>query len=147
MRISDWSSDVCSSDLIFAFGRRIHQYPAAGAGLETEITSEAGVGRRRREVCVSQFQLLQRPVARSGGAGIEFNGGIHGFGKVIRRSACSLELVREYNTPALLPQIVPGKARGPPHGHSRSEEPTSELQSLMRIPYAASCSTKKHNHH
>src|SRR3546814_8492916 len=106
MRISDWSSDVCSSDLIFAFGRRIHQYPAAGAGLETEITSEAGVGRRRREVCVSPFQLLHRPVARSGAAGLAFNGGIHGFGKVIMRSAY------------------------------RSEVTTSEPQSLKPISYA-----------
>src|SRR3546814_2332396 len=36
-----------------------------------------------------------------------------------------------------------GGARG--GGHGRSEEHTSELQSLMRIPYAVFCLKKKHN--
>src|SRR3546814_4216550 len=31
-----------------------------------------------------------------------------------------------------------------PHSRQRSEEPTSELQSLMRIPYAVFCFEKKH---
>src|SRR3546814_2306781 len=31
--------------------------------------------------------------------------------------------------------------------HSRSEEHTSELQSLMRTPYAVFCSIKKTNYH
>src|SRR3546814_8081303 len=32
------------------------------------------------------------------------------------------------------------------HGHDRSEEHTSELQSLMRISYAVSCLKKKKKH-
>src|SRR3546814_3844718 len=35
-------------------------------------------------------------------------------------------------------------ALGKPHGHVRSEEHTSELQSLMRISYAVFCLKKKH---
>src|SRR3546814_1085216 len=34
-----------------------------------------------------------------------------------------------------------------PAGPTRSEEHTSELQSLMRISYAVFCLTKKNNHH
>src|SRR3546814_2066273 len=33
------------------------------------------------------------------------------------------------------------------YGHSRSEEHTSELQSLMRISYAVFCLKKKKTHH
>src|SRR3546814_6047646 len=38
-------------------------------------------------------------------------------------------------------------ARPPSGGAPRSEEHTSELQSLMRISYAVFCLTKKHNNH
>src|SRR3546814_5009170 len=37
----------------------------------------------------------------------------------------------------------PGRGRSGPHGGSRSEEHTSELQSLMRISYAVFCLNKK----
>src|SRR3546814_12324376 len=37
MRISDWSSDVCSSDLIRAFGRPDHLRSRDDAGLEIGI--------------------------------------------------------------------------------------------------------------
>src|SRR3546814_5031638 len=36
-----------------------------------------------------------------------------------------------------------GRHDGPPRGERRSEEHTSELQSLMRIPYAVFCLKKK----
>src|SRR3546814_1073646 len=36
-----------------------------------------------------------------------------------------------------------GRSRGDPHRHLRSEEHTSELQSLMRISYAVFCLKKK----
>src|SRR3546814_6443725 len=36
-----------------------------------------------------------------------------------------------------------GKSEGPARGHSRSEEHTSELQSLMRISYDVFCLKKK----
>src|SRR3546814_3701705 len=43
-------------------------------------------------------------------------------------------------TPALLPKVQPS---GSEFGAVRSEEHTSELQSLMRIPYAVFCLKKK----
>src|SRR3546814_5079268 len=92
MRISDWSSDVCSSDLVLP---GLFVGDAAGPGGADGVAVEAG-----------------HAAGRSGGR------------SRFRRSkstsaSCRLE-------PA---------ARRP----SRSEEHTSELQSLMRISYAVFC--------
>src|SRR3546814_9739428 len=120
MRISDWSSDVCSSDL--------GQYPLAAAGrgddpvrsVLSRMADVPGGGRRMRRA-----RRTVRGVARrhSGAAGA---GGAHPV---------------ESRAPAdrimLLP---PGNA-----GRQRSEEHTSELQSLMRISYAVFCLKKKKN--
>src|SRR3546814_10603462 len=82
MRISDWSSDVCSSDLLLHL-----RHPAVA--MQGDVA--AGLARGRRP-------LGQRAAER-----------LHG-------------------------QIV---------GQQRSEEHTSELQSLMRISYAVFCLKKK----
>src|SRR3546814_7176540 len=89
MRISDWSSDVCSSDL--------RRDDVDGAVLERD---EAGKGKDR-----PGFQVEQR------------------------------EFVA-HQPPAPLAQLR-GQRR------LRSEEHTSELQSLMRISYAVFCLKKK----
>src|SRR3546814_8841186 len=48
----------------------------------------------------------------------------------------------------LAPMFDPGPGTGPEGGTDRSEEHTSELQSLMRISYAVFClKTKKHAQH
>src|SRR3546814_10216003 len=102
MRISDWSSDVCSSDLI-----------------------QADDG------------CFGRPAAMEGG---QCNG-------ASRRDACLQSAV--YVTASCTPVQIPGHGRGPNNspGHvffpARSEEHTSELQSLMRISYAVFCLKKK----
>src|SRR3546814_2135185 len=97
MRISDWSSDVCSSDLALraaAGGDRRHhagQCAAAGRG-----RGRHGGGDQRRFRCTG---------SGCGGAGV-------------------LRVLR---------------------WRCRSEEHTSELQSLMRISYAVFCLKKKKN--
>src|SRR3546814_4954711 len=108
MRISDWSSDVCSSDLDDAAGDHhldalLHRH---GQGLRLpprQEQQEAGgrIGCRRHEDVhrVVRCQLLDAAVHR----------------------ACD-----EAERPAF-----------------RSEEHTSELQSLMRISYAVFCLKKK----
>src|SRR3546814_3377801 len=85
MRISDWSSDVCSSDL------------AAAPGLRARLTSLAGTQRMPMEIW---WALLQE------------------VADVHPRVATGIEI-------------------------GRSEEHTSELQSLMRISYAVFCLKKK----
>src|SRR3546814_5914959 len=106
MRISDWSSDVCSSDL----GSPLD----AGRGTINHTARQC----RRAAKLVCGFQK------RHARAGITSrDGGCHPG-----PSAANHDYI-----------IVVG------HVCSRSEEHTSELQSLMRISYAVFC-LKKKNH-
>src|SRR3546814_6671598 len=100
MRISDWSSDVCSSDLLCNRGRReakiliIPAFKLTHAGARAEFRFEiADFPLSRQNLCIHARQL--RPLRRD------------------------------------------------PEGYQidsdRSEEHTSELQSLMRISYAVFC--------
>src|SRR3546814_7865811 len=89
MRISDWSSDVCSSDL-----------------------GKAAACRERRRHRAGMHRLFHRSRKRLQ-ASFGWREARAGFG--------------------------PGQGRGP----DRSEEHTSELQSLMRISYAVFCLKKK----
>src|SRR3546814_10814492 len=105
MRISDWSSDVCSSDLSRAFDR-------PGRGIEPQAVRPTPRG------SVSISRGVCRGAAQPGRRG---------------RGNASL-------------QPRPGEG-GDQHGADtaslRSEEHTSELQSLMRISYAVFCLKKK----
>src|SRR3546814_6723281 len=102
MRISDWSSDVCSSDLhgVHAVERRL-PVGCAVEGADHDLVSTRGHHRFR-----APHGAAYRPAA---------------FHQVAadRRA---------------------GKAVG---AGDRSEEHTSELQSLMRISYAVFCLKKK----
>src|SRR3546814_9956105 len=95
MRISDWSSDVCSSDLVVDRHEQAILQPCRHAaslrpGMPVHV-DELGVG-----TPLPQPAQLHRPQRRFG--------------------------IRQ---------------------HERSEEHTSELQSLMRISYAVFCLKKK----
>src|SRR3546814_5760219 len=99
MRISDWSSDVCSSDL----------KPGAAAA-----PRDYGFGPRR-----------DRPRLEGHGALVARRDGAH-------RHRLLASLSRRPSLHGPLPQP-----------RARSEEHTSELQSLMRISYAVFCLKKK----
>src|SRR3546814_4091506 len=124
MRISDWSSDVCSSDLIaigagflLVLDDQVGRF-ADRAGAETE--QHGGV------VLGEALEVAVHPaLARGGGKRIvgprevvEADGNIAGGGQA--------------------PVAEPGLLEA-----ERSEEHTSELQSLMRISYAVFCLKKK----
>src|SRR3546814_7098012 len=100
MRISDWSSDVCSSDLDLAF----HHDRAL-----REERHAIDLGRQDVDVVVDQ--------QHSG--------------------ACGLELAKR------MYDAVDAAVSDAGKGFIRSEEHTSELQSLMRISYAVFCLKKK----
>src|SRR3546814_1664235 len=115
MRISDWSSDVCSSDL------------------------EDGVHYHARDVAVMRGLLEKCPVVlASATPAIE------------TRQQVEIGRYREIKLPsryggAELPEIAAiDLTRAPPERGRwiRSEEHTSELQSLMRISYAVFCLKK-----
>src|SRR3546814_6282166 len=103
MRISDWSSDVCSSDLAGA---------RAGEGYGVGLSDVSGPGRR---------------------------------GTVVRRSAGIVGRDPRCGCARAEGRGNPRAPRGnlTPDGRGRSEEHTSELQSLMRTSYAVFCLEKK----
>src|SRR3546814_6735510 len=108
MRISDWSSDVCSSDLS---GMKGVFAPVGSYVPGTDLTLKAGKirGEESNGMLVSEREL---------GLSDEHEG-------IIELSA---------DTPLGAPfaEVM-----------GRSEEHTSELQSLMRISYAVFCLKKK----
>src|SRR3546814_2358837 len=110
MRISDWSSDVCSSDL---------QPHAGGAG--TFAHAPAADPRRAQATPVRTRDGRHRP------AGTPDPPRLHHPGGATARALVSLTLEATPETTA----------------RNRSEEHTSELQSLMRISYAVFCLKKK----
>src|SRR3546814_9249895 len=101
MRISDWSSDVCSSDLTDACHQPIHQKGRAHhiAGLFQQQDEE------------EQDQNLRQEHHH-------------------RADACQDAVGQQRLDKAI-------------RHHLRSEEHTSELQSLMRISYAVFCLKKQ----
>src|SRR3546814_7023347 len=120
MRISDWSSDVCSSDL----GPLGH---GEARVLQVVVRVRLGVGRDREEVRVDAAELhLQREaLERVAGALVHAQ-------RAVRLAGDDFRALLDF--------------RGERHGDEavRSEEHTSELQSLMRISYAVFClKTKK----
>src|SRR3546814_3201992 len=114
MRISDWSSDVCSSDLVHALTGDALQR------LVEDVTAKLQAGAREKPEVPAYPRDLWEPLrARRRRAG------------ELRYEA--LGLTREMNGQAVLEEM-------------RSEEHTSELQSLMRISYAVFCLKKKKEH-
>src|SRR3546814_5609290 len=117
MRISDWSSDVCSSDL------------ALSIGIVAALSSPA-VGQGQRQ-CASHESALRQLALKYGEAVVA--GGVVNGGTF-------LELLASPNgeTWTILHINPDGRAciAGSGENWRRSEEHTSELQSLMRISYA-----------
>src|SRR3546814_1463455 len=110
MRISDWSSDVCSSDLFFVL---LALLPVASAALASQGLALFDSFYRAGALVFGGghvvLPLLETEVVRSGWVGKDAF--LAGYGAA---------------------QAVP-----------RSEEHTSEIQSLMRISYAVFCLNKK----
>src|SRR3546814_3108644 len=65
-----------------------------------------------------------------------------GFGLPSMRGCCATRRPLLPPSPPLLPLAIPAHRDNPANGR-RSEEHTSELQSLMRISYAVFCLKKK----
>src|SRR3546814_5904107 len=118
MRISDWSSDVCSSDLLVVEDAGVdaheHVYGMAEAAghlgrRDSHAEHHRGVGRTRWPMRVGVL------LAREEALGVS-------DAREAQRRRTSVDM-------------------------TRSEEHTSELQSLMRISYAVFCLKKKKKTH
>src|SRR3546814_9844755 len=116
MRISDWSSDVCSSDLLGHI--------------------EAGLAGHAEDLGIRQL-------AAEGHHGVMEGHVLAALGLLQRghRGARSDHAFRAQHRQFL--EYQPQLAIFLQQGLDRSEEPTSELQSLMRISYAVFCLKKK----
>src|SRR3546814_986514 len=119
MRISDWSSDVCSSDLglIIADEGEFNERNLAKAKYDSNPLEDGGL---------AKWQLLA------------FNISQHTLDSVKEFGLGNKEALRCKNMWTLgLALWMFDRDR------QRSEEQTSELQSLMRISYAVFCLNKK----
>src|SRR3546814_8902745 len=120
MRISDWSSDVCSSDLASAATAR-------SPGLFQQVAEAAPGGDDRAAELAPQARHDR--LDRVGVAA--FAGAVKVFGQLAGGHRAT-GLVGEVVEPAEFERRDP----------RRSEEHTSELQSLMRNSYAVFCLKK-----
>src|SRR3546814_7427492 len=122
MRISDWSSDVCSSDLIDD-AIRISNSTAYGLSSGVCTNHLEHITRFVSELRVGTVNVWEVPGYR-----IEMSpfGGIKDSGLGYKEGV--LEAMKSFT-----------------NVKTRSEEHTSELQSLMRISYAVFCLKKKNN--
>src|SRR3546814_1617229 len=137
MRISDWSSDVCSSDLLALLARIRHhaQFVVPEGDVEHQLRDAEAIdlGRVQRHVIVFIGQALaeraHREIPRAVFAHAVLHRGAEAFRPGGRAAGAALKAVAALETDAVV--------------LTRSEEHTSELQSLMRISYAVFCLKKK----
>src|SRR3546814_6992974 len=148
MRIMDWRSDVCASDLVLSLfaGQRQCRRPAAyPAAAGSRVRRVAGNG----PDSPGDARLPGIPAA-----GAVRGGGAAGRGVPLPRlgGRCAWPLYRgrlrgagRFERPPGHRAVLP-EPRLPPRARARSEEHTSELQSLMRTSYAVCCLKKKNKH-
>src|SRR3546814_1942352 len=145
MRISDWSSDVCSSDLDGIFERLAS---ALGKILGHRVRGIAKQG------CPAHCPMFDRVTVRC----CPSPPGSRSIEHLVRQRVYTFEIGQYFiaaaigDTPFLLLAAVEGNdkivlptaaQRIMDKVAMRSEEHTSELQSLMRISYAVICFKKK----
>src|SRR3546814_8315688 len=137
MRISDWSSDVCSSDLVagdqflgvdpYLLGRRCgsrlqHDHRVNALAPFLVGKADDGAGRHRRMARDGVLYFCRIDILAAGNDHV-----LHAINHI--------EI-------AVLVQIAGITGVHPAVAQRRSEEHTSELQSLMRISYAVFCLNK-----
>src|SRR3546814_9323951 len=147
MRISDWSSDVCSSDLEETRVRLKLEdgsvYPLEGTLKFSEVTVDEGTG---SVVLRATFPNPQGKLLPGMFVHAQLQSGLRPDAILVPQQAVS----RDPSGQALVWVVGEDGIANPRKvqtlrtvGNTRSEEHTSELQSLMRTSYAVFCFTKK----
>src|SRR3546814_3754029 len=134
MRISDWSSDVCSSDL--RTNSCTHPFVLCDLAMEYEpetlhpVSLPSRTTRQQSPIAVGVClrKIIRRRGAKSFCVTIHLRHRIGAF--------CNHKFLRTSFTTSLAAMAS---------FRTRSEEHTSELQSLMRNSYAVFCVKKKNN--
>src|SRR3546814_10489344 len=144
MRISDWSSDVCSSDLL-AHSPRFSAYVASKAALDAfSRCAQAEFSGRNIAFTTINMPLVRTPmiaptkmyesvptISAEEAADLIVEAIIERPSRIATRLGIFAGVLN-----AVMPKAYEVVM-------NRSEEHTSELQSLMRISYAVFCLTKK----
>src|SRR3546814_7901654 len=130
MRISDWSSDVCSSDLAARGVLR-------GFGIGIYVENDGGVPAEFADVGVEADED-----GRDGAVTLRVGTQDFGMGHAtMYAQVIADELGVTFERVRVVFGDTDAVARGA-GSHGRSEEHTSELHSLMRISYAVFCLKK-----
>src|SRR3546814_3969933 len=140
MRISDWSSDMCSSDLV-----TLHRLfrSRAEVAVHGDVPVPTVLHAKRCEVLLHLEHVL------AGVAPGQQHGGRLRCLRGKRSDAIALDPAdqgRDFGFPVpgkVGDGVCRGRVAGIDDRAGRSEEHTSELQSLMRISYAVFCLKKK----
>src|SRR3546814_7336245 len=120
MRISDWSSDVCSSDLCF-----VGLVREMGGNAQSSMTLEHYPGMTEKKLAEIEAEARARWP-------LDASLVIHRYGRLEPGDRIVMVATAAAHRSAALA--------------ARSEEHTSELQSLMRNSYAVFCLKKKKLH-
>src|SRR3546814_2301955 len=125
MRISDWSSDVCSSDLALQLGRPLHEFLGLARGvrhhLDLAVTLD-GEAFHRLAGLANAVDHAAGPLRLD--AADDDRGDVGALAGADQGAEVQLEVLAELQAPIVVRQ------------REGSEEHTSELQSLMRTSYA-----------
>src|SRR3546814_1134085 len=128
MRISDWSSDVCSSDLSRAAGDALDDRDR-----QAVLDQDGALFDVRLEIAGYALRL-EKAAPLPDGVRIKAE-----FGHVLGEAAPGIRSAERVHQPARQPaerHAAADVAGREPAALLRSEEHTSELQSLIRISYA-----------
>src|SRR3546814_6346410 len=138
MRISDWSSDVCSSDLLGRLHRE-RQHAARQEVLASDLhdagTDPVPLLQRLRGAALGYSKwlvALDQVAHKEAAPGLDLADFVEAHHR--RSKGTQVDFGRAALVPTPAPNIVI---------NNRSEEHTSELKSLMRISYAVFCLKKK----
>src|SRR3546814_9799749 len=133
MRISDWSSDVCSSDLADRDRRHLrHEFPAhARTALGARLPLRAWPDGQRLRPALLALQAHRLAVAPSSPNG---RGCCESYATGPTRGSGSSRI-----SGRVRPVSFANRRGTSAFACARSEEQTSELQSLMSLSYAVFC--------
>src|SRR3546814_4904146 len=125
MRISDWSSDVCSSDLLLSPSMAgAMQFALDNSGGEYDPDDEIAAGQRARWTATDPTTSIAHPL---------FTGILD---EPEQAPASGRQHMVNVSVLGMLSTLVGKRVETLPYEDIRSEEHTSELQSLMPNSYA-----------
>src|SRR3546814_8511451 len=134
MRISDWSSDVCSSDLDTTVPREL---PDAGGVQIGNVPAPSHETHRVAIQVKRDFGVIVESCILLDHVRVHSDDCAWSQACPVEEQVDLVEPKREYTGSVQQIEVCLQQAR------ARSEEHTSELQSLMRISYAVFCLKKK----